>query len=111
MADSILCPCCHHERTLQARLAGTEAIYDDPALMLWRRPSGGIRGQVCTEWDGGWWECQACGLRLPPHKAGILLDAALMHSDPSCDSITEGVHADTRRAWSGGNATAGKGQP
>ena len=44
-----------------------------------------------------------CDLRLPPFKAGVLLDAALMHAFPDCDSIdADGVHADTKRAWDGG---------
>jgi len=75
--------------------------------MLWNRPScGGIRAQVCTQWDQGWWECVICGLRLPPLKAGILLDAALMHAFSDCDSIdADGIHADTRRAWAGGTAS------
>jgi hypothetical protein len=90
-----------------ARIAGHEPVHDEPALMLWNRPSrGGICAQVCTQWDQGWWECVICDLRLPPLKAGILLDAALMHAFPNCDSIdAEGIHADTRRAWAGGTAS------
>lgn len=106
----IACPCCLHEETMRARLSGNadEAVHDDPALMYWHPPYRGVRGQVCTEWDDGWWECQLCGLKLPPHKAGIFLDAALMHAFPDCDSIREGVHEDTRRAWAGRCASAGK---
>lgn len=103
MADPIPCPCCMHEDTMRARLAGREECHDDPALMRWHPPCGGARGQQCTQWDQGWWECQMCGLRLPPHKAGILLDAVLMHAFPNCDSITaDGIHMDTKRAWAGG---------
>ena len=104
MSQPIACPCCLHEETMRARCAGREPCHDDQALMLWNRPSrGGIRAQVCTQWDQGWWECVICDLRLPPHKAGVLLDAALMHAFPDCDSIdAEGIHADTKRAWTGG---------
>jgi hypothetical protein len=71
--------------------------------MLWNPPQGGARAQVCAQWDQGWWECVICDLRLPPHKAGVLLDAALMHAFPDCDSIdADGIHTDTRRAWAGG---------
>jgi hypothetical protein len=87
---------------MRARIAGHEPVHDDPALMLWNPPSQGLKGQVCTQWDQGWWKCVICDLRLPPHKAGVLLDAALMHAFPGCDSIdAEGIHADTRRAWAG----------
>lgn len=71
--------------------------------MLWNRPQVGAGAAVCTEWDSGWWECVICDLKLPPHKAGVLLDAALMDAFPDCDSINEnGIHADTLRAWKGG---------
>jgi hypothetical protein len=100
--DPIACPCCMHELTLRARLAGTEDLHDDPALMRWHRPPGGVRGQVFSQWDAGWWQCR-CGLRLTPHMAGVLVDAALMHAFPDCDSITEeGIHVDTKRAFIGG---------
>ena len=103
MSQPIACPCCLHEETIRARCAGREPCHDDQALMLWNRPQGGVRAQVCTEWDQGWWECVICDLRLPPHKAGVLLDAALMHAFPDCDSIdADGIHADTKRAWAGG---------
>ena len=100
--DPIACPCCLHEDTLRARVSGHEPCRDDLALMYWHPPQGGARGQQCTQWDQGWWQCQICELRLPPHKAGVLLDAALMHAFPDCGSIAEGVHADTKRAWAGG---------
>ena len=106
MPDPIPCPCCLHEQTFRARSSQQEPCYDDLDLMHWHPPYGGIRGQVVTHWDQGWWQC-ACGLRLPPFKAGILLDAALMHAFPNCDSIdAEGVHADTKRAWKGGSRHA-----
>jgi hypothetical protein len=84
-------------------MRGEEPCYDDLALMLWIRPHRGARGQACTQWDQGWWECVMCDLRLPARKAGVLLDAALMAAFPDCDSINEdGIHADTLRALSGG---------
>ena len=103
MSQPIACPCCLHEATIRDRCAGREPCHDDLALMLWNPPQGGARAQVCTQWDQGWWECVICDLRLPPHKAGVLLDAALMHAFPDCDSIdVDGIHTDTRRAWAGG---------
>lgn len=105
MSQPIACPCCLHEDTIRARRAGREPCHDDLALMLWNSPQECARAQVCTQWDQGWWECVICGLRLPPHKAGVLLDAALMHAFPDCDSIdADGIHADTKRAWAGGGA-------
>jgi hypothetical protein len=111
MVQPIACPCCLHEDTMRARTQRREPCHDDQALMLWNRPSrGGIRAQVCTQWDQGWWECVICDLRLPPHKAGVLLDAALMHAFPDCDSISsEGIHADTLRALHGGNKSTSEG--
>ncbi len=103
MMNPIACPCCLHEATMRARMNAHEPIHDDPALMVWNSPHGGPRAQVCTQWDQGWWECVICNLRLPPHKAGVLLDAALMLAFPDCDSIEEdGIHADTKRALAGG---------
>lgn len=102
MAEPISCPCCLHEQTMRARVTGIEPCHDDQALMRWNPPVGGARGQQVTEWDEGWWKCVICDLRLPPHKAGVLLDAALMHAFPDCDSIdSDGIHLDTRRAWAG----------
>jgi hypothetical protein len=41
----------------------------------------------------------------------VMLDAALMHAHPDCDSIAEGVHIDTKRAFDGGPAAAREPQP
>jgi hypothetical protein len=99
----IFCPCCLHQETIRAR-TNKEACYDDQALMFWCPPNlNEMRRQVFAQWDQGWWECQICELRLPPFKAGVLLDAALKHAFPNCDSIdADGIHADTKRAWAGG---------
>jgi hypothetical protein len=79
------------------------ADHDNFALMRFGRPHRkGVGWQVCTQWDQGWWICRVCGLRLPPEKAGILLDAALMCSAPGCASAGDGMHADVRRAFRGG---------
>jgi hypothetical protein len=99
MIDPVPCPLCLHQQTMNARLAGREAIHDDPPLMFWQVPTRGIRAQVCTDHDRGWWECRECYLQLSAHAAGVLLDAALMHAFPNCDSIADGLHADVRRAW------------
>jgi hypothetical protein len=102
VSEKIPCPACLHEETMRARFHEREPVHDDMALMAWVPPYGGARGQQVTKWDGGGWVCQVCQLRLTPHEAGVLLDAALMHYDPRCDSIVDGVHADTRRAMAGG---------
>jgi hypothetical protein len=99
MIEPILCPMCLHQQTLNSRLAGREAVYDDSPLMFWHMSTRGIRAQVCTDHDRGWWKCQECHLQLSAHAAGVLLDATLMHAFPYCDSISDGLHADTRRAW------------
>ena len=105
IVDPIACPACLHEETMRARRHDREPCYDDVEVMHWHRPYGGARGQQVTRWDGGFWVCQICGLRLTNRDAGVLLDAALMHMDPNCDSITdEGVHADTVRAFKGGDS-------
>jgi len=97
--DPIPCPLCLHQQTMNARLAGREAIHDDPPLMFWQVPTNGIRAQICTDRDRGWWECRECYLQLSAHAAGVFLDAALIRAFPSCDSIAGGLHADVRRAW------------
>jgi hypothetical protein len=104
--NPIACPACMHTETMQAREHGREASYidDDAAVMDWRPPFGGARGQQCSRWDDGSWLCRVCQLALSPHDAGVLLDAVLMHRDPHCDSITAGLHEDTRRAFRGGVA-------
>ena len=100
----IMCPCCTHEPTMRARLRNEPVDIDEFILMRWHPPFGGPRTQVCTRWDEGWWECQVCGIKLTPHEAGVLVDAALMHYAPDCDSIgDDGIHADTRRAFKGGS--------
>ena len=98
----IPCPACMHERTAQGRIERFDVVHDDPALMDWCPPYGGARGQQVSRWDGGAWACRVCGLRLSPRDAGVLLDAALMHVDPDCDSIVDGMHADAVRALRGG---------
>lgn len=99
----ILCPVCWHEETLRARVGAHESCHDDPALMHWQRPHGGARGQVVSVWDGGCWLCEACGARMTPHHAAVLIDAALYCHDPDCDSIDEeGYYSDSRRAAAGG---------
>ena len=87
---------------MRARLASREPCHDDMALMLWNKRNGGPGPTTIAQWDQGWWECVICDLRLPPVKAAVLLDAALMHAFPDCDSIDgDGIHADTRSAWNG----------
>jgi len=80
-------------------------------LMTWspgpRRGGAGAANWQPSRWEHGVWECAACGLRLTPEEAGILLDAVLRDSDPECDSITEDdsgwrMHEDARRALRGG---------
>ena len=101
----IFCPCCLHQETMRAN-ANKEACYDDQALMFWCPPNlKGMCGQICTQWDQGWWECQICELRLPPFKAGVLLNAALKHAFPNCAINADGIHADTIRAWTGGSTS------
>lgn len=99
----IPCPICMHEETLRCRLRGDAPMHDDPALMAWVPPYGGARGQQVTKWDGGAWVCRLCQTRLTAHEAGVLLDAVLMCAVPDCDSIEDGMHADTRRAFAGEN--------
>ena len=99
----IACPRCTHEATMRARRRGEQADIDEFALMRWHPPSQKAGAQVCTRWDDGFWVCDICELRLNPIDAGILLDAALMHYAPDCDSIgADGIHADTHRALAGG---------
>lgn len=94
-----------HRETVRARRNGGDPCYDDACLMFWHRPHGGPRGQQISVWDSGWWECDTCKIRLHTEAAGLLLDAALMHADPHCDSIgPDGYHADTIRAFAGGPA-------
>jgi hypothetical protein len=99
---TIPCPACWHETTVRSRLDGYEPCHADAHVMDWCSPYGGARGQQVTRWDGGAWSCRVCGLRLSPRDAGVLLDAALMCSDPDCDSIEDGMHEDARRALRGG---------
>lgn len=91
--DRVPCPVCLHEETLRARLCRRTPCYDDMATMRLEPPFTAGRGV---------WGCRVCGVRLTPCHAGVLLDAALMHMDPHCDSIRGGVHEDTRRAHRGG---------
>lgn len=102
MTTPIQCPVCLHDETMRARIHEREPMHDDVALMRWRPPHGGARGQVVTRWDEGSWVCERCDLPLSPHDAGVLLDAALRHSHPDCDSIRGGLHEDVRRAFAGG---------
>lgn len=99
-----ICPVCLHERTMRDRLGGYEPCYDDMEMMYWQRPHGGAKGQQVTPYDGGYWKCERCWTTLSPEAAGTLLDAALMHIDPECDSIREGIHEDARIAFKGGPA-------
>jgi hypothetical protein len=99
-----LCPVCWNKETLRARLNEREPCRDDPPQMTWHRPYGGPRGQIVTRWDGGWWACEQCEFRATAHDVGVLLDAALMASDPDCDSIRDGMHEDARLAFLGGSA-------
>ena len=95
-----ICPYCWHEETLRARLNKREPCRDDAATMYWVKPYGGARGQQVTKWDGGHWKCKFCEIVLTAREAGIFLDAALMCSDPDCDSITkDGLHKDTEEAF------------
>ena len=87
---------------MRAQLNGHEPVHDDVAPMRWRPPQGGARGQIVTRWDEGSWLCGRCDLALNPNDAGVLLDAALRHSHPDCDSIRDGLHEDVRRAFAGG---------
>lgn len=100
MSDPIQCPICMHEETLRARLDGREPCYDDAAQMRYHR-TGGMRGQTLTRWDLGTWVCETCAAALSPRDAGVMLDATLMHVDPECDSIVDGMHADAMRAFRG----------
>lgn len=100
MSDPIMCPVCMHEETILARYHDREACYDvtdEASIMRWR-PRTGIGGAVVSRWDAGTWTCEVCGLTLTPHDASVLLDAALMHRAPDCDSIVDGMHEDARRA-------------
>ena len=88
---------------MRARMRSESAEIDEFALMRWHPPIQRAGAQVCTRWDQGWWQCEICELRLNPLDAGILIDAALMHYAPDCDSIgNDGIHADTHRALKGG---------
>lgn len=94
--DRVPCPVCLHEETFRARLCRRTPCYDDIVTMDFEAPSGdALPGR-------GAWACGTCGARLTPYQAGVLLDAALMHVDPHCDSIRGGVHEDARRALRGG---------
>lgn len=103
MAERIHCPVCMHDETMRARLDGREPCYDDGPEMDFVRPRGGVRGQLLSQHDRGTWVCRVCAVPLTPRDAGVLLDAALMHRDPDCDSIVDGVHMDARRAFGGGD--------
>lgn len=94
----IPCPVCTHDETMRARLDEREACYDDSPRMRWSPPPGGYRGQEVSRWDRGAWTCEACDLALTPRDAYVLLDAALMHAYPDCDSIVDGVHLDAQVA-------------
>jgi hypothetical protein len=94
----IPCPYCWHEETLKARLNNREPCRDDSSSMYWVKPYGGPRGQQVTKWDGGRWHCEICDISLTAREAGVFLDAALMNSDPDCDSIVDGLHQDTHEA-------------
>ena len=113
MTDAIArvpCPACVHRETMRARWRDREPCHDDLCIMSWVPPfrprgAGGNPGMP-SRWDRGSWECDSCGLRLTPEEAGILLDAALMHVDPDCDSIVDNhgnpIHKDALRALHGG---------
>jgi len=79
-----------------------ETCHDDTPQMRFSRPYGGARGQQVTRGDAGWWRCEVCDLSLTPNEAGVLLDAVLMLSEPNCDSIHDGLHADVQVAFAGG---------
>lgn len=98
MHTKIICPCCWHEETFRAIKQGQEIVHDDPTLMNWKKPYGGPRGQIVTQWDNGWWQCEICQLRLPEHQAFLLIDAVLRVSDPDSDSYDqkEKVFADAQ---------------
>jgi len=99
-----ICPVCWHEETMRARRLEQEPCRDDVTMMHWCPPYRGPRGQQVTKWDMGCWECiDGCGLKVTAHEAGILLSAALVASDPDCDSVDEdGIHADVLNALKGG---------
>ncbi len=98
-----LCPVCWNSDTMYAREKQIEALHDDPALMGWSPPRGGIRAASIEREDiGGMWTCLRCRFTATPHEVGVLLDAALWASRPTCDSIVDGVHQDVRTAQNGG---------
>ena len=119
-----MCPCCWHRETMTARQNERDADHSHiecayTGLMVWS--PGPHRGGACgnpgmpSRWDYGVWECGACGLRVTPEEAGILLDAVLRDSDPECDSITDDgsgwcMHADARHALMAGRCGAGGGE-
>lgn len=118
----VMCPCCWHRETMTARQNERDADHSHiecayTGLMVWS--PGPHRGGACgnpgmpSRWDYGVWECGACGLRVTPEEAGILLDAVLRDSDPECDSITDDgsgwcMHADARHALMAGRCCSRK---
>ncbi len=89
MSKKVICPVCWHEETFRAIRQEQEADHDDPVLAYWCKPYGGARGQQVTVWDGGYWECGICRLRLPAFSMALLIDAVLRVSDPNSDSYDE----------------------
>ena len=45
------------------------------SIMNWRPAPGGPRGQQCTRWDAGTYECEVCGCKLIPYDLDVLADA------------------------------------
>lgn len=102
--NKVLCPVCWHEETRRAIRLHREPVRDDISNMRWQRPDGGPRGQIVTMWDGGCWQCEVCGISLPPRMAAVLVDAVLRVSDPDSDSYSHGgrTFADSMVAAKGG---------
>jgi len=101
----ILCPVCLHAETIRSRQHEREIIIDYMAVMICVPPPSrfGACGNpgMPLKYHNGAWVCQVCELRLDPHEAGVLLDAALSCAVPDCDSFDGVTYADTRRAFRG----------
>ena len=70
------CPVCWHSEIVMARRNKRQPIPErQKSTMRWRPPSGQPRGQQCTRWDAGTYECEACGCRLIPYDLDVLADA------------------------------------
>lgn len=91
------CPVCVHVETMASRFERSSPSLEgiEPTLEFGPPPLSVAHPKWApplahSKWAKGVWVCNICNVRLTPLEAGVMLDSALMHVVPDCDSITTG---------------------